>query len=199
MSGAYLYFSGDLNSKNIVPVAYGGSLSSSLGFGLASISSGLEEKIASDISFLETLVSLKRINIDDTLFTDKYFNLLKNNTVKIDPVIPGRSNPFAPIEKNIEDTNSPADVVTDQPTQITDKTVVLNGTINIINGVGDTYFEYGTTENLGITISTIKPTLVGVFMKNISGLIPKTTYFFKACAKINNIKTCGNLISFKTN
>ena len=198
IGGAYLYFSDNLNSE-IVPVAYGSSLTSSniLDEALSSIGS----QINSDISFLNTLVSLKEIKIDTVLFNNKNFNSLKNNTVKIEPVVAGRSNPFVSIiDQDINNNNnSTADVITDQPTQITDKTVILNGTVSMTNNVTDTYFEYGTTEVLGSITTIVKPSLVGSFIKNISGLTPKTNYFFKACAKINNIKSCGNLVSFTTN
>jgi len=198
IGGAYLYFSDNLNSE-IVPVAYGSSLTSSniLDKALSSIGS----QINSDISFLNTLVSLKEIKIDTVLFNNKNFNSLKNNTVKIEPVVAGRSNPFVSIiDQDINNNNnSTADVITDQPTQITDKTVILNGTVSMTNNVTDTYFEYGTTEVLGSITTIVKPSLVGSFIKNISGLTPKTNYFFKACAKINNIKSCGNLVSFTTN
>ena len=36
------------------------------------------------------------------------------------------------------------------------------------------------------------------FIKNISGLSPKSNYFFKACAKIKGVATCGDIISFNT-
>lgn len=198
VGGVYLYFSGDINKKEIIPVAYGSSLSSSLGINTTDVTSALREKISADIAFLNTLVSLKRIQIDDSLFISKSFNLLVNNKVEIESVIAGRSNPFSPFSTNNNIVSTP-DVNTNQPTQINDKTVTLNGAVNITNGVGDTYFEYGDTQNLGIITSTVKPSLVGVFSNGITGLISKTTYFYKACAKINNTKLCGEIISFTTN
>ena len=200
IGGAYLYFSNDLNSGTIVPVAFGSSLTSSTGVESLPASSSVGDKISSDISFLTTLVSLKKIKIDTSLFTNKSFNALQNNAVKIEPVIAGRINPFAPIDTNmISNILSTSKVVTDQPTQVTDKTAVLNGTINTVNGVTDTYFEYGTTVNLGIVTAIVKQSLVGTFIKNVLGLTPKTNYFFKACAKINNIAFCGEVVSFTTN
>ncbi|MFA5827717.1 MAG: hypothetical protein WC839_04495 [Candidatus Paceibacterota bacterium] len=200
IGGAYLYFSNDLNSGTIVPVAFGSSLTSSTGVESFPASSFIGDKISSDISFLTTLVSLKKIKIDTSLFTNKSFNALQNNAVKIEPVIAGRINPFAPIDTNmISNILSTSKVVTDQPTQVTDKTAVLNGTINTVNGVTDTYFEYGTTVNLGIVTAIVKQSLVGTFIKNVLGLTPKTNYFFKACAKINNIAFCGEVVSFTTN
>ena len=90
-------------------------------------------------------------------------------------------------------------VVTNQPTQITDKTAILNGTVNSINGVANTYFEYGTTQDLKLFTSVVEQSLVGTFIKNVLDLTPKTNYFFRACAKVNNIALCGDIVSFMTN
>lgn len=200
IGGVYLYFSNNLNSGTIIPMAFGSSLESSTNPGLLPASLSPVDKISSDISFLTTLISLKRIKIDTTLFTDKSFNALINNAVEIEPVIAGRINPFAPIDTNkISNVVSIPKVVTNPPTQITDKTIVLNGTINTVSGVTDTYFEYGTTINLGIVTATVKQSLVGTFIKNVLGLIPKTNYFFKACAKIDKVAFCGEVVSFTTN
>ena len=196
VGGVYLYFSNDLNKETVVPVAQGSSLSSSLGIAPPD-SSVPDESISSDISFLETLVSIKSLQIDTSLFTNKTFNALQNNAVKIEPVQPGRINPFAPIEATSAIGNS---VTTDPPTQISARTAVLNGTVRAVSGVSDTYFIYGTTEqSLANTTTATRQSLVGTFIKNVSGLTPKTTYFSKACAKINNVTLCGEIVSFTTN
>lgn len=193
----YIYFSNNLNTT---PIAFGSSLTSSDGTEVIPVSDGSVDKISSDISFLTTLVSLKKIKIDTAIFTNKSFNALQNNAVKIEPVVPGRINPFAPIEvSNTNNIVSTSKVITDAPTQITDKTAVLNGTINTVSGVTDTYFQYGTTTNLGTVTPTVKQSLVGTFIKNVLGLTPKTNYFYKACAKINGTATCGDVVSFTTN
>ncbi|MFA5773730.1 MAG: hypothetical protein WC908_03615 [Candidatus Paceibacterota bacterium] len=200
VGGVYLYLSRDLNSGAIVSVAFGSSLASSNGTESSPITPTLGNDIASDISFLTTLVALKQIKIDISLFTNKSFNKLQNNAVKIESVVAGRVNPFAPIDANsIINSGSGQTVITDQPTQITDKTAILNGTINTINGVTDTYFAYGTSaQSITGTTGIVKQSLVGTFIKNVSGLTTKTTYFFKACAKVNNIALCGEVISFTT-
>lgn len=200
--GIYLSFSNDLISGPFVKVAYGSSLTSSTGFissALSSLSSS--EKISSDIAFLTTLTSLNKITIDTNLFSNRSFVSLRDNSVKIDPVSPGRINPFSPIGVNNKTANviSTPKVITDQPTAITDKTVVLNGTINVANEVANAYFEYGNTTKLGTVTPIIQPSLVGTFIKNVLDLTPKTNYFYKACAKINNIATCGDVVSFTTN
>ena len=192
----YLYISNDVKSDNdLVKVALGSSLSSTR-TGIVD-SPSLSNDINSDIAFLATLVSLKTINIDTTIFSNKSFNSLVNNAVKIEPVTPGRSNPFSPIN-NSNNITSTSSVVTDQPTQITSTSVTLNGTVNITNGVTDVYFKYGTTESLTTTTTKVEQSLVGTFIKNITGLISKTNYFFKACAKINGVENCGEIVSFLT-
>lgn len=200
VGGVYLYLSKDLNGGAIVPVAFGSSLASSNGGEVSPVTPLVGNDITSDISFLTTLVSLKQIKIDTSLFTNSSFNKLQNNAVILEPVLAGRLNPFAPIDNiNINNNGSTSAVITNQPAQITDKTAILNGTINTINGVTDTYFEYGlSAQGTTSTTGLVKQSLVGTFVKNISGLTTKTTYFFKACAKINNIALCGEVISFTT-
>jgi hypothetical protein len=203
VGGVYLYFSGELKSTEIVPVAFGSSLVSSNIFTSSATDVSQSEKISSDISFLTTLVSLKRIKIDTSLFTRKVFNQLQSNEVKIEKVTAGRVNPFAPIGASISTIGSPSSsssrVVTDPATQITDVSVVLNGTVNVTTGVTDTYFEYGNTEDLGTSTDTVKQSLVGTFIKSISGLNSGTNYFYRACARINNVVSCGSTVSFTTN
>lgn len=199
LGGAYLHFSNDINSTgDMLPVAYGSSLSSSVGVE-SSETNVQNEKISADVAFLTTLASLKKIKIDTTIFENKSFNKLENNAVKIEKVTAGRKNPFAPIG-SYEATSSSvvSKVVTDLPTQITEKSVVLNGTINE-SGAKDTFFEYGTTAELGVVTPVVKQSLVGTFIKNVLGLSPKTDYFYKACAKVNNTTLCGDVVSFTTN
>jgi len=201
IGGVYLHYSNDLNTNGIVPVAFGSSLVSS---NVLPVEPSLSEndQISSDISFLSAIVSLKRIKIDTTLFSSKSFNRLKDNSVKIEKVTAGRSNPFAPISTGGTSSgvsSSTSKVVTDPPTQITDSTVVFNGTVNVTTGVTDTYFEYGPTQELGTVTEKVKISLVGTFIKNILGLTSGTNYFYKACAKINNVASCGEVVSFTTN
>ncbi len=197
LGGAYLYFSHDLNSTEMLPVAYGSSLASSTGVDPTG-NVIHNNKISSDIAFLTTLASLKKIKIDTSIFQSKSFTNLKDNTVKIEKVSAGRENPFAPMGFSYPINAGIPKVVTDTPTQITDKTAVFNGTINE-SGAKDTYFEYGITPQLGTVTPIVKQSLVGTFIKNVLGLTPKTNYFYKACAKINNVPLCGEVVSFITN
>lgn len=201
IGGVYLYFSNNLNSGTIMPVAFGSSLASSTGALPLTVPTSAQDKISSDISFLTILASLKVIKIDTSIFADKSFNALLDNGVKLVPVAPGRINPFAPIDKIsvVNATIQVSKVVTDEPTQITGSTVILNGTINTVSGVTDTYFEYGATTNLGTTTASVKQSLVGTFIKSVLGLNPKTNYFYKACANLDKVAYCGDVVSFTTN
>lgn len=197
----YSYLSNEVKSDNVVPIAYGSSLASSADADGTSALASIGNKITSDISFLSSLVSLKKITIDTTLFTNNSFNSLRNNSVELDSVSPGRPNPFAPMGNdglNIA-SSSVSKVVTGQASGVTSTSATLNGMVNVSNGVTDVYFKYGTTKDLGITTAIVKQSLVGTFIKSVLGLTPKTTYFYKACAKINGGETCGEIVSFTTN
>lgn len=195
--GICFHFSKNLNSGVIARVVYGATLESS---STDTVTSSGSSKISEDISFLTTLIgSLEKIKIDTDFFTSKLFLSLKDNSISIGSVEPGRINPFFPMENsNINNTVFSLKVITDLPTEITDKEVMLNGTINTTDGVTNVYFEYGKTNTLGTVVTTIEPSLIGAFIKNILGLTPKTNYFYKACAKINNIANCGEIVSFST-
>lgn len=200
IGGVYLYSSNSLNSSEIVPVAFGAALVSNIPSDSPSTIPILGDDISSDIAFLTTLVSLKNITMDTSIFDSSEFKSLKNNGVRIEPVKPGRINPFAPISATAVSMESTAPVVTtEEPSGITDKSAVLNGMVNTNGIITDTYFQYGPTIQGLTQIATSKQSLVGTFMNNIIGLTPKTTYFFKACAKINNLANCGDVISFTTN
>jgi hypothetical protein len=196
--GVYSYFLNDSNNE-IFPMAKAdSSLVSSNGQPYNPIE--VVDTVASDISFLTTLSALKRIKIDTSIFSNNLFNGLRNNSVKMETGMVGRTNPFAPINTNLSTSNTPIPkITTDLPTQITSTTATLNGTINTPSGTTGSFFEYGLTNALGTTTSIVKESLVGTFIKNVSGLSPKTTYFVKACTNINSIRICGEVVSFTTN
>lgn len=206
VGGSYLYFSNDLENGEIIPSAFGSSLEVSTGNQTLPVSSALGDKISSDISFLTTLVTLKNIKIDTDFFNSKSFKVLKNNAVTIQPTKPGRPNPFEPIGAVNLNTQTAGGnistnrVTTEQPSQITSNSAILNGTVNIASETASTYFEYSTNPQISnpVSVST-KQSLLGTFLKNVIGLTPATTYYYKACVKINNIANCGESISFTTN
>lgn len=189
--GVYSYFYNDLKSE----ASSESSIVSSLDINSLSVSDNASNKAAEDTAFLMKLASLTRINIDTSLFEEKTFSSLVDNNIKIEPVPYGRINPFSPTEKSAVVKSSP--VKTLEASQITTISAVLNGTIegSVSNNI---YFEYGTTENLGKVTSKVIPSLVGGIAYNISGLTPKTTYFFRATSNINGVLTFGETMSFNT-
>lgn len=89
LGGFYVYFSNSLESE--------ASLLSSLESSISKDSISSDDKINTDIAFISTLESLNNLKIDSTFFTNKAFKSLKDNTVRLEPVNPGRLNPFSPI------------------------------------------------------------------------------------------------------
>lgn len=204
LGAGYIYFANELRAGSMPSVAYGNLSSSATASepveGETGLVTSANNKINSDISFLSTLVSLKNIKIDSSFFSNSLFTKLKSNSVSIGTAIPGRPNPFAPIdEATVAKSIVTTLVSTGQATQITDKTAVLNGTLGTLSGVTATYFEYGETEVMGKTINADNQSLVGTFVKSVSDLNSKTVYFYKACARINGTAVCGDTVSFATN
>lgn len=164
------------------------------------------DKIAQDTAFLSTLTSLTRIKIDPSLFTNNSFNALKDNEVTIDlSGKVGRINPFATIDVSISSgagldgsAGENPQIFTSQEADVTATTATLNGITSTL--ATQSYFEYGANENLldKITPSTNLLTLVGSFSAKISGLKPKTVYFFRAVSKISGSLVRGNVLSFTT-
>jgi len=196
LSGIYLYFSNGTKSE---AADSSSSLVSSNGQSPVSGFSSNGETSSVDLSFVNTLTSLTTITINTSLFSDQSFNSLKDNTVKLETnVITGRVNPFAPIDSSLSSV-SIVPITTNTPTQITDKTTILNGSTSSSVGVTGAYFEYGLTEALGINTPVVSQSLIGTFMQKIVNLKPKTTYFFRANAKINGVLQRGDILSFTTN
>ncbi len=193
IGGVYLYFSDSLTSEASLSTIPGSSLAVDSG------GSNYGSQIESNISFISTLASLTRINIDTSFFSNKAFQNLRNNTVTLDIGEYGRVNPFAPIS-DMNNSSAPlsSNVTTNIPAEVKSTSTVLSGSIINMNGLSDAYFEYGTTNKLGKKITSENVSLIGVFVANISDLKPQTTYFYKSCAKINKVTTCGDVVSFNT-
>lgn len=201
LGGVYTYFSNGLNAQAANSTT-DSSLSSSaqsdpLNTGAINSSSS---KITQDTSFLYALASLNTIKIDTSIFGNPLFSTLNDNAVVLDPVIPGRPNPFAPVDNSVSLTTAQiSPVTTNTPTQITNNSVIFNGRTGSMTGVSGVYFEYGTTQSLGKTTQNIKQSLVGTFSISIAGLTPSTMYFYRAVAKINGVVEYGDIVSFSTN
>jgi hypothetical protein len=192
----FLYFSQSFSSEADGPSTDSLSSSATTTASSSADTSDLDAKTA----FLATFTSLTKIKIDTTLFADPLFEALHDNQVVIDPVTPGRPNPFAPIDAAVAVDNAAlAPVVTSPASQVTGTTAILNGMINGNSPAISVYFEYGTTPTLGKTTQSVTQSLVSTFVTKISGLSSGTTYFYRADAKISGIVLSGQIVSFTTN
>ncbi len=93
IGGVYVYFSNTLS----ISAAETSGLSSSNDTGAKTVST-TNDTISKDTAFLATLVSLNKIKIDTSFVTSNSFKSLVDNSVAGDTVVPGRQNPFAPVE-----------------------------------------------------------------------------------------------------
>lgn len=65
------------------------------------------EEQAADSSIVQTLLKLRAIRLDGTIFTDKAFQELKDFSTQIIPEPIGRPNPFAPLGSAGYSTSTP--------------------------------------------------------------------------------------------
>jgi len=96
-----------------------------------------------------------------------------------------------------------ATVVTQNATSITANSAILNGTIDPNGHTTTAWFEYGTSSNLSTVNETIHVNQGGSYnasalAQSISGLIPSTTYYFRAVANNTYGTVKGNIYSFTT-
>src|SRR5574344_1878535 len=96
-----------------------------------------------DLSFISTLSSLKNIKIDNAFFDSKSFMSLKDNSVALEQVNPGRTNPFSPINTDSLNSTSFSMIKTNEPGQISSNSSILNGSVDMTNSFSALYFEYG--------------------------------------------------------
>ncbi|MEA3399073.1 MAG: hypothetical protein U9R00_01010 [Patescibacteria group bacterium] len=88
-------------------------------------------------------------------------------------------------------------VATTIATNIQKTTAILNGLITNNNSSVNSYFEYGSTVNLGYKTSSRNVT-VGPVNASINGLIPNTIYFFRNVAEGPNGIVRGTIEVFRT-
>lgn len=199
--GGYLYFSNGQKSEAATTTS-DGALSSTTAADaslVAGSTSPVSEKIASDIAFISKLASLNKIKIDVSIFSNPLFTKLTDNNIEIAPSAIGRLNPFALIGLNSTKGTIVAPVVTTKDaTQVTNNSALLSGIVSESTATS-VYFEYGTNEALGNITGPLKQSLIGGFNTIVTGLTSKTTYFYRAVSKIDNVLIYGDVISFKTN
>ncbi|MCX6753922.1 MAG: hypothetical protein NTV03_02620 [Candidatus Nomurabacteria bacterium] len=200
--GVYSYFYNDLRSEAATTVDGESPLTSSLDTTITSTNTvTTSNQVTEDTAFLMKLVSLTRIKVDASLFTNKAFQLLVDNNIKLEAVPYGRTNPFSPTTGSVlNTTNNKITFLlkTNPATLVTSKSAILNGSLEGATS-DNIYFEYGTTDTLGKVTPKVIPSLIGNFASNLIGLTSKTTYFFRAVASVNGALTFGDITSFTTN
>lgn len=193
IAGVYSYFSHGQNSEAA------GSLTPTTGSITPPILGGGTNQIALDTAFLSSLVTLNKIKVDNSLFSNQAFKSLHDNTVSLEQAVAGRPDPFAPLDQQVSSQEAPSVVVTtNEPSQITNKTVIFNGAIATTDKVQATYFEYGPTPSLGQVTPMVSQSLVATFVAKVGGLSSQTVYFYRAAAKVNGAIIYGDIISFNT-
>ena len=147
--------------------------------------------------FLQLLLSVQSIHLDEAIFGNKAFALLQdfNRPIPAD-TNPGRQDPFAPIgiEGNIISTQ----ISTGSPSSISATGSTLNGTLLAEDPSATRWFEYGTTPSFGTMTTPKSQAQPGPFAEAITGLTPNTTYYVRASALIAGITISGNTVTWKT-
>jgi len=173
--------------------------------------------------FLTTLLNLKTITLDDSIFTAPAFTSLQDFTAPVATTdIEGRQNPFAPLGLDaaaagsqgtdnslvpttpLASANSPdatgagasLTVSTLPAGPVTRTTATLNGSLSGAP-TGTRYFEWGKTSALGT--KTAETAGAGdTWLKKITGLTPGATYSFRAVANIGTQTIYGPIITLTT-
>ncbi len=185
------------------PAKSTGSLSSTTG--VANVAGSNVQNNTLGQEFLNSLLNLKKITLDQTIFTSKTFTNLQDFTNVVSNTDPqGRQNPFAPLGVDAaatltsDGTGASPEVssVTTQAAIVTKTTSRLNGTLAAVDS-GTRFFEWGLTEELGNTTTPI--TASGdTWTTKITGLTPATSYSYRAAAKVGTITFYGSIITFTT-
>jgi len=147
--------------------------------------------------FLSTLLNIRSIKLDESIFENKTFLSLQDFSRKLEAdTNPGRSNPFAPLGADTSAVST--QVSTSNPSSVTTTTTTLNATITLGGPEVTRWFEYGTTNSLGTQTTPKTQANPGAFAETITGLTPNTTYYVKAVASIGGTAVAGNLVTWKT-
>jgi len=89
-------------------------------------------------------------------------------------------------------------VSTHSATNITTTAGTLNGHVNPQGSNTQVWFEYGFSTSLGNSTSRDTVTSITQFNERLTGLLPNTTYHFRAIAENSNGRSVGEIRSFVT-
>ena len=160
-----------------------------------------QTKVDKDTAFLSTLLSISKIKVDGTIFSSPSFSSLQDNNVPVtNEEVVGRTNPFAPLDGGKAEVLTIDPVITIPASLITSSSATLSGSIASDIKAQSRSFELGKSETvLDQEVIVKDQSLVGTFTKNITGLSPKTTYYYRAVIKVGANKINGSVMSFTTN
>ncbi len=128
--------------------------------------------------------------------TTYYFRAVAENS---EGIAYGSILSFRTDDNNNDDNNDEPDVTTKDATNVDSNSATLNGRVDG-NGISTrAWFEYGTSRSLGYSTSrTSYGSGSNSYDKGISGLIPNTTYYFRAVAENSEGTARGSILSFYT-
>mgnify|MGYP000703375529 FL=1 len=168
--------------------------------------------------FLAILLNLKTIKLDQGIFNSNSFTHLQDFTRVIAPATNvGRPNPFAPIGTDPQTVSVPAasvsasainslpsvasaQVDTKDASAILSTSATLNGALLKAATNTNRFFEWGTNlDSLSNTTPLVSQKTSGVFNRQITGLLPSTTYYFRAVATTGVERAEGDILVFTTN
>lgn len=164
--------------------------------------------------FLQTLLSLKTISLNDEIFSKPGFKNLKDYTTELLQTDPkGRPNPFAPIGTDVgsiqitgtdagtgsgSPTPPPTSSVTTLPAEtITRSSAKFVGSVVAGTTVDARWFEFGTSNSI-LDTRTPNLTASAPFSTTVTTLRAGTTFYYHACVSVATVPQCGDTISFAT-
>ena len=129
---------------------------------------------------------------EDTIY---YFRAVAENS---EGIVYGSTLSFRTDNGNDNNNDGP-DVTTKNATNVDSNSATLNGRVDG-NGLSTrAWFEYGTSRSLGYSTSrTSYGSGSNNYDKEISGLMPNTTYYFRAVAENSEDTAYGSILSFYT-
>lgn len=188
------------NKSSSVPVETG-PLSSSIGIG-GGISQPLDGQMNRESStgeFAMMLSSIKSIAIDDSIFSNPAYKMLRDHPISIGTDIIGRSNPFAPVGVDDVDLSNAPVVQTLQPGKVTSTSAELSAQVSFSTTAPVTVvFQYGPTDQFGSVTPPMTFSKSGTAVVTISGLLSNTKYFVQAVAVVGSTTSNGNTMTFTT-
>ncbi|HSE56661.1 MAG TPA: hypothetical protein VLB02_01075 [Candidatus Paceibacterota bacterium] len=175
---------------------------------------------AGNDEFLATLLSIRSIRVDTSLFKNPAFLYLKDHPVVLGTETVGRSNPFAPIGNDPvfeapagtisvggqqqpaapSSSSQTAGVETLQPGKITAKSAEFGAVVSFPNGTGPVVlvFDYGTTEAVPYSTESVILESGDRILLPLTGLTAGTRYYVRASLLYGSQTLRGSVMSFTT-